>query len=73
MMTTAQQRAEYESSWVGAPTRAPAPAVAAVEEFASAWHDDEAGPLEKAVRAAGVVPPVAPQSNRPDEARKAVG
>lgn len=55
---------------------APQPRVQPVPatDYADAWNDDTAGPLEKAARAAGVAPtnkPVVLTGNQPDEARKA--
>lgn len=67
---------EYVAAWdegleVGPPLSAapqarPLPMPAA-DDYASAWHDEQAGPLEKAVRAAGTAPVTQPQA---DLARK---
>lgn len=56
------QPTDYENAWNGGlDAGTPAiptgqPEAKPVDDYSSAWHDAEAGPLEKAVRAAGVVP-----------------
>lgn len=62
---------EYAKAWEDQPLPAPvAPgkvALPADGEYASAWTDETAGPLEKAVVAAGVAPAPAADVTKKDK------